>query len=521
MHEIISLFKKGVPRQKKVYQAYMSYSEIKNLSYVNFKANNVPLVEIKEYLTNIDEYHNLSEMQISNIFEYLKEYIFMPNFSKLKKIYKQLNELSDCLSEKYNKNKLHGDVSKTNCLLIINKIQSLKSVIAHKNNYSVSDIENITLFESVVGHLLNPKSHVFGEEDLVFLLSNLSHLYGTDRNGRNFNDNFCKQVEKAKITRDREKLEYYLHLYQHVINIKAIPLDNEYLMTLFELKPAEIDNDVIDNKIRSMPIHTKTGNRVVKDYVLSIDNDETKKIDDAFSIEKVGNCFLIGIHIADVYSLGYFEEDSLDVNQKNNVNKKDASLVRNKERNSVTLYVLLDNNGIIVKYRMLKTTLINRSNLIYDDIPKILASKEVEPALKENVVNLVSVYTLLENSRFTKTPTIKNLAYLIVSKLMVLCSTLYSYEFSKRNVPAIYLVGDKEVGHYSLEDLEFNTGFEGYNCYARVTSPIIDRTSLINQFFIQKCLFQRMSEENKYRMLLKLRPVVDKMNKNKEPERLF
>ena len=515
MNEIISLFKKGVPRQKKVYQAYMSYSEVKNLSYVNFKNNNIPLIEIKEY------YHYLYENQINNIFEYLKQYLYMTNFSKLKKVYKQLNELSDCLSEKYNKNKLHGQVSKDNCLLIINKINGLKQVLAYKNNYSVSDIENITLFESVVGHLLNPKNNNFSEEDLVFLLSNLSHLYGKDRNGRNFNDNFCKQVEKAKITRDREKLEYFLHLYQHIVNIKAIPMDNEYLMSLFDLKTVVLDNDVIDRKLLAMQIHPKTGNRIVKDYVLSIDNDETKKIDDAFSIEKVGGGYLIGIHIADVYSLGYFEEDSLDVNQKNNVNKKDASLTRNKERNAVSLYVFLDNNGIIVKYRMLKTTLINRSNLIYDDIPKILGSKEVEPALKENVLNLVSVYTLLENSRFTNSPTIKNLAYLIVSKLMVLCSTLYSFEFSKRHVPAIYLVGDKDIGHYSLEDLEFYTGFEGYNCYARVTSPIIDRTSLINQFFIQRCLFQRMSEENKYKLLLKLRPVVDKMNKNKEPEKLF
>ena len=42
---------------------------------------------------------------------------------------------------------------------IINKIVGLKATLAYKKNYTVSDVENITLFESAVGHLLNPKSN--------------------------------------------------------------------------------------------------------------------------------------------------------------------------------------------------------------------------------------------------------------------------------------------------------------------------------------------------------------------------
>ena len=518
MHEIVNLFKKGIPRQKKVYQTYMMYSDVKNLSYVNFKSNNVAFVEIKEYLSTLEDFSELSSEQIINMFEYLRQYLYIDKFSRLKKIYRQLNELSDNLSEKYNNQVIKDPEGRKNCLDIINIINSVKDTLAKKQGFTVMEVEKISLFESSVGQLMNPKDKDFDEDDLLFLLTNIKNLTENDRNGKSFNDIFCRQVEKASITRDKEKMSYYKSLYTHLSNIKIIKLDDDYLMKLLGINHTIVDDSIIDRKIRSMKIHPKTRKRVVDDYILSIDNDETKKIDDAFSIEKINDSYLIGIHIADVYSLGYFEEDSLDVNQKNNVKKKDASLAKNKERNAVSLFVLLDNNGIIRKYKMLNTTLVTDTNLLYHDIPKILAQKEVDPNLKNNIVNLISVYNLLENERFPTSPTVQNLAYVIVSKLMVLCGALYSYEFSKQNSPAIYLVGDKDFNHYSLENLEFNTGFEGLNLYSRVTSPIIDRLSLINQFFIHRCLFHRMSEEQKYKMILKLRPVVDRLNKTKEPE---
>lgn len=515
MNEFIYLFRKDVPRQKKLYQAYIKTSEVKGLSYVGFKSNNVALVEIKDYLTKLDDYDSLTEKQINNMVEYLKQYIFIETFPKVKKVFKQLNDLSDYLSNKYNSNEyLHSEASRDNCLLIINSINSIKAVLARKMGRNPLEVEKMISFETVAGQLLNPKDNKFDEEKLLFMLTNLNSLYGTDRNKKDFNTTFCKQVSKAVIEKDVEKMFYFKSLYQHIANIKAIPLDHDYLMRLFGIQKTFIEETALEVKIKSMPFHHKTRKRMVQDYVLSIDNDETRNIDDAFSIEKVNSGFIVGIHIADVCSLGYFEEDSLDINQKNNVKKKDASLARNKERNAVSLFVLLDNNGLIRDYKMINTTLVTNINLVYHDIPKILTMQEVDPRLKDNVINLISVYNLLENDRFPTNPTIQNLAYLIVSKLMVLCGALYSYEFSKKGIPAIYLVGDPDCNHYSIENLEFHTGFEGLNNYSRVTSPIIDRMSLINQFFIHNCVYRRMSEERKGTMVLKLRPVVDKLNRN-------
>ena len=55
-NSIIKMFKKNIPRQKKVYQTYMQDCKINGFSYVNFKKNNIILIEVKEYLTTLDEY---------------------------------------------------------------------------------------------------------------------------------------------------------------------------------------------------------------------------------------------------------------------------------------------------------------------------------------------------------------------------------------------------------------------------------------------------------------------------------
>ena len=68
----------------------------------------------------------------------------------------------------------------------------------------------------------------------------------------------------------------------------------------------------------------------------------------------------------------------------------------------------------------------------------------------------------------------------------------------------------------TLNISNYNTGFKDYNSYARVTSPIIDRLSLINQCFYYKGVLGDMTEEKKNEVVLKLKPLIDKLNKNKD-----
>ena len=519
MHnDVIKMFKKNVPRQKKVYQTYMQEVKIQNFSYASFKEENIALIEIKDYLMRIDEYHYLSETQIENMFTYLKQYLSIDNFNKIKKVFKNLNDLSDFLSERYNsKTSLHGPVSKNNCLNIINKIDELKSELAKKKGKNLIELEKTISHELAIKKLLTPKTYKFDENKLLYLIDCFPFLLNCDRNNNTFNDSFCKYVERAKVNRDREKLNYYKNMYNYLSTLKELNLNTNYLEYLFDIKHEKIDENIIDKKIRSLRVDPSTGLKIIEDYIISIDTDITKKIDDAFSIEKIGGNYLIGIHIASVESLGYFKENSMDINERVNVNKSKASLSRNKKRNATTMYILIDSNGIVRGCRELQTIVKADANLVYEDIPKLIRNDDINPVLKKTIIDLLSVYNLLENEKFPNNPTISNFAYLITSKLMILCCTLYSEEFKKNEIPAIYLCGDNKNNYYSLYHFNYYTGFDNYNTYTKVTSPIYDRASLINQYFINRFLIKKrnMSDEEKEEMILKLKPIVDKLNKNK------
>ena len=516
MYEIIKQFKKNIPRQKKLYQLYLQDCKIQNFSYDRFKKENVAFIEIKDYLMNCDEYNNLSIKQIDNMFEYLKTNLCVEKFSNLKKVYKQLNSLSDFLSQKYNlPYKLHGNASKENCLYLINKIVELKTILSKRVNKNVLEIENIISFETITGQILNPKEYIFDERKILFLIDNMNYIFGVNRSNNDFNSIFCLHVENAKVNREKNKLNYYKKLYIFLSSIKNLYLDKKYLNSLFDINYEPVDKSIINRKINSMRTSKKTGLKVVDDYILSIDSDSTKKIDDAFSIEKIENAYLIGIHIADVNKLGYFDEENFDITKNNNIRKSDASLVKNKERCAVSLYVLIDNNGLIRNYKLLNTSLVANVNIVFNDVPKILSSYDTDPMLKESIVNLISVYSLIENTRYPANPSINNLGYVITDILMILYGSILSYELDNNGIPAIYLCGDSKNNYYSLDSNPFNTGFKDYSSYTRVTSPIIERLSLINQFFIERYLISSryISEEEKDEYTLRLSPIVDKLNK--------
>lgn len=131
------------------------------------------------------------------------------------------------------------------------------------------------------------------------------------------------------------------------------------------LKPDEVLNKygMITNFVQSSIILPKSVSNT--DELIAIDSDGAKVRDDALSIKKDGNKYIIGIHIADP-SLS-FDKDSILYNQALNNFKniyfsrgntsifpssveKRFSLDKNKIRNAISLYVVLNDSGDIIDY---------------------------------------------------------------------------------------------------------------------------------------------------------------------------
>ena len=267
---------------------------------------------------------------------------------------------------------------------------------------------------------------------------------------------------------------------------------------------------------------------LIDDFVFSIDSYETKKMDDAFSIEKYDDGYLVGIHIADVVSLG-FDDKFLFENEEYNSSSgySAASLVEGNIKNANSLFIEIGKDGEIKDYIFLPTKINLNCNTTKEDIENLLLHKEAGESIKkldkesrdkllESIYNLVNLYYLIENQELVQYIDVHNASNNIVEKFMILYNSILSSYFSEKDYPFIYLNGDKYSSEFSVENKGYNTGFSNYNSYGRATSPIIDRASSISQVLLSKCYYEKPSEETIAEYKDKLKVLIKKLNSNRQ-----
>lgn len=124
----------------------------------------------------------------------------------------------------------------------------------------------------------------------------------------------------------------------------------------------------------------------------TIDPEDAKDFDDAISIEKTSDGYLLGIHIADVSH--YIEEGSaLDLEAYNrgtsvylidtvapmlphNLSNGLCSLKPNENRFAFTVLIKLNKNLIIEGYKLFKSLIVSKRRFTYEEVQKIVDSKK-------------------------------------------------------------------------------------------------------------------------------------------------
>ena len=146
--------------------------------------------------------------------------------------------------------------------------------------------------------------------------------------------------------------------------------------------------------------------------IFTIDGADTKDIDDAISLEKVGDKYLLGVHIADVSN--YVREgtplDKEAVKRGTSVYLIDTvipmlpkelsngicSLNPNEDRNALSIDILLDNNANILNSKLYKSVIKSKMKMTYDNVYKIIELDDVpegyEPFI--NTLNLMKELAL-------------------------------------------------------------------------------------------------------------------------------
>lgn len=191
------------------------------------------------------------------------------------------------------------------------------------------------------------------------------------------------------------------HIDDPDIELKKIAIKNNFKVNFS--KDAIKQSDSIKETVQEDELEGRLDLR--DKLIYTIDDDHTKDMDDAISIEinDKGN-YVIGVHIADVShyikpNTPLFNEalergnslymlDTVIPMLMHKLSNGICSLNPNVDRLTISCIAEVDKNGNIVDYDIKKSVINSKKKMSYSNVNKILMDKEVVPGYEEFVDNL-------------------------------------------------------------------------------------------------------------------------------------
>ena len=236
--------------------------------------------------------------------------------------------------------------------------------------------------------------------------------------------------------------------------------------------------DEVKNKKLELKKDNYSDRRVIKDYIVSIDGDNSIEIDDALSCVKLKNGhYFLGVHIASI--LGYFDYSS-DVVQtafdrvhsiyfhKKAMCKEGmipifplefsadyGSLLEGQDRLTRSYLFEIDKKGNVVKEELVKSIINNNKQATYDEINNIIENGSNDEELNATIKNLNEVTKLLKqkyqtsevyelikenNDDVSELKVKRTGSQDIVYQAMTLTGNRVANYFAENNYPCLYRV---------------------------------------------------------------------------------
>ena len=502
-------FKYSVIKPIKFYNKIKSIPEYSNISYSQFRTRNISFDIFEAAFLDISNDNVISSSQLRNIFKYLSNNLKGSRDSEIKRIVIKIERLRVLLVTKLGELDPEEDkIAIENIENILVELKLLKNeiidILKNKNKYIEKEIE----FEMLLEELIYPDT--YDDSTLLStLFYNLPVLGNSINNRRRFNENLYKALLVAITEKDYVRKKYYVSLANIIKEANIYTLDKR-VMNICGFSKQDGIKTKLEEKIAKLDYDTNKGRYRLDDFVVTIDNETTSKYDDAISIDKTSTGYILGIHIADVYSLGLLPTSNESVEFKSR-----ASLKENSEKNAISLFIEISDKGLILDKRILMTNIKVNNNLLYDDVSKILSNKNDEKLCK-TVIDLIGLYNIVDNTKLPDFPGPSSMAHALVQKYMLLYGCVLSDLASKNNYPILYQANKDKRSEVSLSEIHIYTGFDDDNnlsTYARFTSPIWDLRSFINQTSICRCIFDRIDAKEKNHLKLELSTLKNKINR--------
>lgn len=498
----LKMFKFCIPNQKKVFKKIQdTYPEYRELTYRKFKKENIEIEVLSNYIICMnDEKDMFDKIQIRNIFKYLAKNIHGTSISDVKKTMLKLFDLRYTLINKISflENTNQSKKLIENLNMVISELEVLKKIIIDGAKHKEKNFEKQMNFEAFIRQLLNPDN--YDDNILTTLYLNASILKSLDSNNARFNELFYHEILKTNIYNDVDRKKYYRLLGNYIMSTNLLKLDKRVINALNLRKDSKEFISSLDEKIKKLE-KDENGRYILDDYIVTFDSDSTSRYDDALSIEKTPRgTYILGIHIADVYSLNmdaFGRVDQMEALRQ----KSEASLKEFHEKNAISLFVEVNNYGFIVDKKFLMTKLEVNKNMLYDEFPKILNHSKQNTKMGDTIINLAGLYHIVKNDKLPVYPTPRQMAYDIVHKYMLLYGCIASQMADENNYPILFLGEDRNV---TINKTAYDAGFNNFTTYSRMTSPIWDLEAEVNQLAFCNCVFNKLNQREKKLMKMNL-----------------
>lgn len=345
---------------------------------------------------------------------------------ELKQLLKVLNQMEDSL-------KIYR-TKKNNYLLFTNSHLKLGTMIANKKGYGFVDIDGD---DDVFVAPTNMNGAIHGDRVVVEITS----PKGIDLEGRivKIVDRKFKQMvgevyfnknvpyvdlddERVKIIIKLDKTMGAMPGHKVLVKITNKLKDNNYkgevikilghkndpgvdiLSITNEMGIPDTFSDEVMKEVDNLPDEVLEKDLIGRtdlrdEMIFTIDGDDTKDIDDAISIEKIGDNYKLGVHIADVsyYVRPNTALDSEAFDRGTSVYLADrvipmlphklsngiCSLNPNVDRLALSCIMQIDKNGNVVDYDILQTVIRSRKQMTYKNVNKILEENIVPEGYEE------------------------------------------------------------------------------------------------------------------------------------------
>ena len=228
---------------------------------------------------------------------------------------------------------------------------------------------------------------------------------------------------KLQVSIVKEMGKYkYLGKVNKIIGHKNDP-GVDILSIMYNYEINDVFSDEVMKEVDELPSEVSedeiVGRRDLRDkMIFTIDGDDTKDIDDAVSIEKKGENYILGVHIADV---SYYVKEGTELYKEaldrgtsvyladrfvpmlpHKLSNGICSLNPDVDRLAISCVMEIDKTGKVVDHDIFESVIKSRKQMTYKNVNKILNNEEVPEGYAEFADTLKLMEELAEILRNEK-----------------------------------------------------------------------------------------------------------------------